>query len=77
MSEKVRLFFAIDLPEGAKDLLLGTAVHLAENVPKQAVRWVRREQLHLTLRFLGDTAVSQLPRLRQEIVQDCGAQPPV
>ena len=69
MDENIRLFIAIDLPDDVKDALLETAVQLSQNLPKRAVRWVRREQLHLTLRFLGDTAVSQLPLLRQEIVQ--------
>lgn len=69
MSEKIRLFIAIDLSEDVKDVLLETAVRMADSLPKRAIRWVRREQLHLTLRFLGDTAVSQLPKLRQATTQ--------
>lgn len=69
MREKIRLFVAIDLPEEVKDVLTETAVALAQNIPNRAVRWVGREQMHLTLRFLGDTAVSQLPRLQDELAQ--------
>ncbi|GJM41871.1 MAG: RNA 2',3'-cyclic phosphodiesterase [Ardenticatenaceae bacterium] len=77
MSGKIRLFIAIDLPEDVKDLLLETAVRLAKKVPNRAVRWVQREQMHLTLRFLGDTAVSQLPKLRQEITQVAARYQPI
>lgn len=69
MSEKIRLFIAIDLPEAVKDLLAETAVHMSQNSPNRAVRWVTREQMHLTLRFLGDTAVAQLPSLQNELTQ--------
>jgi 2'-5' RNA ligase len=33
------------------------------------MRWVKPEQMHLTLRFLGDTAVSQLPDLQNQLSQ--------
>lgn len=64
MNQKIRLFIAIELPEGVKDVLTETAVRLSKNVPDGAVRWVNRAQMHLTLRFLGDTAVAQLPALQ-------------
>jgi len=69
MNETIRLFIAIDLPEKVKDVLMETAVALSQNVPNRAIRWVTREQMHLTLRFLGDTAVSQLPDLQQELAE--------
>jgi len=69
MRETIRLFVAIDLPGEVKDLLAETAVQLSQNVPKRAIRWVRREQMHLTLRFLGDTAVAHLPNLQQALSQ--------
>ncbi|WP_420628111.1 RNA 2',3'-cyclic phosphodiesterase [Candidatus Leptofilum sp.] len=65
----IRLFVAIELPDVVKDVLAETVVYLNHNLPKRAVRWVRREQMHLTLRFLGDTAVSQLPTLQQKLTQ--------
>ncbi len=69
MNQKIRLFIAIDLPEAVKDVLTETAVCLAKNVPDRAVRWVNRAQMHLTLRFLGDTAVAQLPALQDQLTQ--------
>jgi RNA 2',3'-cyclic 3'-phosphodiesterase len=43
-----RLFVAIDLPDEVKDVLAPLAPELPE------ARWVPPEQLHLTLRFIGD-----------------------
>lgn len=75
MNQKIRLFIAIELPEAVQDLLTETAVALAKNVPDRAVRWVSREQMHLTLRFLGDTAVSQLPALQDHLDQVAAQHP--
>ncbi len=44
----LRLFVAIDLPAEAKEAILGLRNRL------QGVKWVGPEQLHLTLRFIGD-----------------------
>ena len=43
-----RLFVAIDLPEEIQDLLAPLCLGLP------GARWVPREQLHLTLRFIGE-----------------------
>jgi 2'-5' RNA ligase len=69
MNQKIRLFMAIELPDVVKDVLAETAVRLSKNVPDPAVRWVDRAQMHLTLRFLGDTAVAQLPTLQDQLSQ--------
>ncbi|TNF26569.1 MAG: RNA 2',3'-cyclic phosphodiesterase [Deltaproteobacteria bacterium] len=44
----IRTFIAIDLPEDVRDELLG----MQHGVP--GARWVDDDQLHLTLRFVGD-----------------------
>jgi 2'-5' RNA ligase len=69
MSQKIRLFIAIDFPEGVKNVLLETVAQMGQQLPNKAVRWVKPEQMHLTLRFLGDTAVSQLPDLQNQLTQ--------
>lgn len=60
----IRAFIAVELPDPVKDALSDVAQALAGRVPRAAIRWVRPEQMHLTLRFLGDTAVDQLPAVQ-------------
>ena len=45
----MRLFVAIDLPDAIKDQLDTLQTHLP------TARWVQRQQMHLTLFFLGET----------------------
>jgi RNA 2',3'-cyclic 3'-phosphodiesterase len=52
--ETERLFVALTLPAVVRDALAA----LAE--PLQGVAWARPEQIHLTLRFLGDVPFAQI-----------------
>ncbi len=54
----MRLFVAIDLPERVKDQLddLCTGV--------SGARWVNREQMHLTLRFIGEVDTRQFEAIQ-------------
>ena len=64
-----RLFVALSLPPAVRDALAA----LAQPVPGLA--WTRPEQLHVTLRFLGDVPVDQidpmLARLARVQVAPC------
>jgi RNA 2',3'-cyclic 3'-phosphodiesterase len=62
-AQTVRAFIAIPLPTAVKDTLSRLSGQLARQTPPGAVRWVKPEAMHLTLRFLGDTAVTQLPAI--------------
>ncbi len=59
----IRAFIAIQLPEKARNELARINEILAGQLPPRTVRWVKPELMHLTLRFLGDTAVSKLPAI--------------
>jgi 2'-5' RNA ligase len=62
---QVRAFFAIDLTSEVR-ARLARAVSSAESLMAgEPVRWVRRETLHLTLRFLGETPQATLDRVQQ------------
>lgn len=63
MTKTVRAFIAVPLPPAVKDELARAGALLAQTLPARLVRWVPPEKMHLTLRFLGDTAVSQIPAL--------------
>src|SRR5208283_2382530 len=51
---KERLFVAIALPEPVRDLVA------AQTESLRGVSWVRPEQLHVTVRFLGDVAAERI-----------------
>ena len=64
MPEKqIRTFIAISLPSEVRTDLGQVSRELAVQMPSRAVRWVKPGLMHVTLRFLGDTAVSLLPEL--------------
>lgn len=59
----MRLFVAIPLPEAVKNLIARSY----RSFPR--VKWVRPEQLHLTLRFIGEVPQKQLPSLASALAQ--------
>jgi RNA 2',3'-cyclic 3'-phosphodiesterase len=66
---EIRAFVALTLPAAVQDYLGAVMADLKAHTTKGAVRWVTPERMHLTLRFLGDTAVSQLPALSEALDQ--------
>ncbi len=56
-----RLFIAIDMP----DALRGKICELRRNLP--GVRWTEREQIHLTLSFIGDANEENFQRIRESL----------
>jgi len=60
---KHRIFIAINLPKEVKEKLL----EYQEKWPELPVRWVKRDNLHITLVFLGYLKDEHLPKLREII----------
>ncbi len=59
MSNSLRLFFAVEIPEEIK-IDIET---FNRSIDRQKWRPVRKEQLHITLAFLGEVPEDQLPRV--------------
>lgn len=72
MTNTIRAFIAIPLPSKVQRQLGELTAEMAGVVPAGAVRWVRPESMHLTVRFLGDTPVSRLAAL-QEVLDEVTA----
>jgi 2'-5' RNA ligase len=62
-TEKVRAFFAIALSPELAGQLKSVQSELRSKLPDNAVRWVKPEQLHLTLKFLGNISRRNLDDL--------------
>lgn len=62
----MRTFFCIELEDGVKEGLEEIVQSLRRDEKWHATRvsWVRRENLHVTLRFLGEVAPAQIEELQ-------------
>ena len=70
-SERFRLFIALAIPEEVKAKMEAAQAELRRVLPERAVRWTRREQFHLTLRFLGDVEAAQVEALAEALRIAC------
>lgn len=64
----IRSFIAVDLPEEMHDALTKTSDQLQEMLDGLPIRWVPIENIHLSLKFLGDVSEKNIPMLK-EILQ--------
>jgi 2'-5' RNA ligase len=61
----VRLFVALEIPAAVRDNL-ATLIKELRNAELK-VRWVRAENLHVTLKFLGETPFEKLEEIRNAL----------
>ncbi|MGD0252929.1 MAG: RNA 2',3'-cyclic phosphodiesterase [Verrucomicrobiota bacterium] len=70
-AEKLRLFVAIPMPEAVRNEITGVQQEFQRLVSREAVRWTKPEQFHLTLRFLGDVPVERVAALQEAVKAVC------
>nr|MBN1228611.1 RNA 2',3'-cyclic phosphodiesterase [Anaerolineae bacterium] len=69
-----RLFIAIEIPRDVLETIADVQTLLKRRHPEfKAVRWVKPEGIHLTLKFLGDVETEAVDRISGAI-QDCASQ---
>jgi 2'-5' RNA ligase len=69
----LRAFIAIELPVHVCEAIQKQTTRLRQTLGSDFVRWVPTRNMHLTLKFLGDTAVSHLDFLKQMLVRESEA----
>lgn len=69
MSPSLRLFVALELPHTIKNALAGYVAPLQQL--SRGVRWVKPENVHLTLKFLGDTPNAKLAAMQELLATVC------
>lgn len=87
--ESWRLFIAIELPQTVRHKIKEHIDRLRSALPDVRASWTREDNLHLTLKFLGDVPVNQIESLSQAlmraatqapdfdlVIRDCGSFPP-
>ena len=70
-SERFRLFIALAIPDEVKARMEAAQADLRRALPERSVRWARREQFHLTLRFLGDVEAARVEALGEALRAAC------
>ena len=67
MTDTFRAFIAIDLPESVKSFL--SEAQEALKLHRFRVKWVRPQNIHLTLKFLGNTATADTDKIVAAMTQ--------
>jgi 2'-5' RNA ligase len=62
-----RLFVAVPLPEELKTALGGVQHELREVLPPKSAAWTKQDNLHLTLRFLGQVENSRVAEIQSRL----------
>ncbi len=62
---RIRAFVALELPDHAREFLNEMITVLKQS--RADVRWTRSSSVHITLKFLGDIDVSQVPDIVSEL----------
>jgi RNA 2',3'-cyclic 3'-phosphodiesterase len=65
--EHYRLFIAIRLPDTIKAELVAVQAELQARLPDRCLSWTKPEQLHLTLKFLGNVAAERIDTLEERL----------
>jgi RNA 2',3'-cyclic 3'-phosphodiesterase len=65
-SDTLRLFVACEMPDDAKQAI-GEVIDKLKARSGNAVRWVNPEGVHVTLKFLGEVPMKQLPAVKLAI----------
>ncbi|MDD2921374.1 MAG: RNA 2',3'-cyclic phosphodiesterase [Anaerolineales bacterium] len=63
----LRAFIAIEFPKHTRDAVAQQTAQLRQTLGNDIIRWVPPENMHLTLKFIGEVAASHLSFLKQMI----------
>ena len=67
MPEKIRSFIAIPISKPIKDTIQSITQILQQKCPSKSIKWVETNNIHLTIKFLGDSELISLNRLAKQI----------
>jgi 2'-5' RNA ligase len=56
----MRLFFALEIPNGIKAEMAKIQARLEQFVPRGTIRWVEPEAAHFTIRFVGEKSMAEI-----------------
>jgi 2'-5' RNA ligase len=62
-----RSFVAVEIPAEIQSALARSTARLQKSLPKPLIHWVAPQNVHLTLKFLGDVSPANLERLAEAL----------
>ncbi|MBN2276021.1 MAG: RNA 2',3'-cyclic phosphodiesterase [Bacteroidales bacterium] len=68
-----RTFFAVDIHPG--DIITGILSDIRNRLKDEKIKWIPSDQMHLTLKFLGDTHEQSIPGIVDALLQHTGTIP--
>ncbi len=71
----LRSFIAIELPAQVCDAIQKQTTRLRQTLGDDLVRWIPTQNMHLTLKFLGDINTSHLEFLKQLLAREADSHP--
>jgi len=71
----LRSFIAIHIPPEIRKAITRSVAGLQKAAGRSTVRWVAPENIHLTLKFLGDVSASNLHLLQQMLAAEASRHP--
>lgn len=66
----VRAFIAIELPAPTQEAIQKQSARLQQTLGEDLVRWIPADNIHLTLKFLGDVTAPHMGFLKQMLVRE-------
>ena len=72
--DQVRLFVACEVPDDVKDTI-GEVIEGLRQKSGTAVRWIKPDGVHVTLKFLGEVPTKKLPAVKLAIQEAVVGQP--
>jgi 2'-5' RNA ligase len=66
----LRSFIAIEIPTEIQTAILRETTNLRQTLKNSLIRWVSQENIHLTLKFLGDVSPANLDSLKDRLIQE-------
>ena len=67
--DTLRTFIAIEIPADIRRRIKQHIDHLRSAFPDVRASWTREDNLHLTLKFLGNVAVARMPALSNAVAE--------
>lgn len=71
----LRAFIALEIPASIQDAIQQQTAALRRSADSSVVRWVPSNNLHLTLKFLGDVSTSNLQFVTQMLTRETSQHP--